>query len=207
MKDLKIINSLNILQKVILEDDCTIAFYFGNALHWPFRYDRVYGAVEPKDYYEVVKVKSIESLRDLYWKIHRYSGQQMFLQESKNKINIWEGEISGYCEEWGAFDDVEEIQHEAYEFFTTEKTIEDWKREHESLRKVYNELYHRKSFQLKEYRRAIRDEFKDRINSRVEHLKASGHIIDSELLREVNSGLDDERSGMKHSSIVDFIFE
>ncbi|MCL5130553.1 hypothetical protein [Algibacter sp. L4_22] len=163
--------------------------------------------VNPKSYYEVVEVKVKTDLNDLYWKIARYAGEEMFLQLENDKINIWEGEISEFQEYWGTFDEIEEIEHISYELYTLEKNADDWKSDYEKLRKNYHALYGKKIFQLKEYRLAILEEFKDKIDTRIKHLKDSGLKVDDRIINQVHSALNDKNSGLKISSVVDFIFE
>lgn len=206
MKSQNILNSLNILQKINLGDNNSILFYFGDTPNWNDN-NVIKDVIEPKNHYEVVQVFCDQKLTDLYWKLHRYSGEEMFLQKDKNKINIWEGEISDYEEFWGTFDDIEEIEYKDYKFFTIEKSAEDWKRDYENLRKRYYSLYKKKTLQLNEYRNALLEEFKAKIESRAKSLENFGHTIDSRLLNQVYSALNDEHSGTKISSIVDFIYE
>lgn len=203
MKDLNILNNLNVLQKVSLGENNSILFFFGDTPDWSNK-NVIYDVVEPKAYFEVIKIFAKENLTDLYWKAHRYSGERMFLEVEGNTINIWEGEISDYQEYWGAFDDLDNIEYTTYEFYTVEKTADDWQKDYEKLRKRYYSLYNKKSLQLQEYKTALQDEFKNNIESRVERLKSKKHSIDNRLLSEVTSVLNSDHSGI---SVIDFIFE
>ena len=206
MKNLNIINNLNILQKISLGENNSILFYFGDTPNWKDK-SVIKDVIEPKNYYEVVKIICDKELTDSYWKLHRYSGEEMFLQKDINKINIWEGEISDYEEYWGTFDDIEEIEYKNYEFYTVEKSSDDWKRDYENLRERYYSLYKRKTLQLNEYRNALQEELKTKIESRVKSIEDYGHSVDKRLLEQVYSALNDKHSGTRISSIVDFIFE
>lgn len=206
MKNLNIINKLNILQKVNLGENNSVLFFFGDTPNWKDK-NVIKDITEPKNYYEVVQVFCDQEINDLYWKLHRYSGEEMFLQKEANKINIGEGEISDYEEYWGTFDDIEEIEYKDYKSFTIEKSAEDWKRDYENLRKRYYSLYKKKTLQLNEYRNALQDEFKAKIEFRVKSLENYGNTIDNRLLNQVYSALNDEHSGIKISSIVDFIYD
>ena len=206
MKNLNIINSLNILQKINFGENNSILFYFGDTPNWNDK-NVIKDVTEPKNHYEVVQIFCEQELTDFYWKLHRHSGEEMFLQKEENKINIWEGEICDYEEYWGTFDDIEEIEYKEYKSFTIEKSAEDWKRDYENLRKRYYSLYKKKTLQLNEYRNALQDEFKNNIEIRVKSMENYGHTVDKRLLDQVFSALNDEHSGIKISSIVDFIYE
>jgi hypothetical protein len=205
MKNLKILNELNILQKVTLGVDNSILFFFGDTPNW--NVNTIFDVSNPKDYYQVIEIKVEKELSNLYCKVKRYAGEQMFLQLEDDKINIWEGEISEYEQYWGTFDEIEDFKHTNYRVYQQEKSAEDWKTEYMKLRKNYHSLYEKKSFQLKEYRLALQKEFKAKIDTRVEHLKNRRHKVDDKTLDQVYYALNDEHSGYKISSVVDFIFE
>ena len=205
MKNLKILHELNILQKVSLGVDNSILFFFGDTPNWSV--NTFFNVNNPKDYYEVVEIQVEKDLNSIYWKTKRYAGRQMFLKLEDDKINIWEGEINGYEEYWITFDDIEEIKHLNYKVYQEKKSAEDWKAEYMKLSKNHHSLYGKKSFQIKEYRLALQEEFRNKIDSRIESLKKNGHKVDNRTLNQVYSALNDEHSGYKTSSIVDFIFE
>ncbi|WEK71570.1 MAG: hypothetical protein P0Y62_08385 [Candidatus Chryseobacterium colombiense] len=145
-KDFNILNTghFNILQKISFGEKNMIIFYFGDIPDWKKK-EVIKDVVVPSDDYEVVEITfnlNYNDLADLYWKLNRYCGEEMFLQLNDDAVNFWEGEVTDFKEYWGTFDDLEEnipiVHHKKY---TAPKSSDDWKRDYESLRARYYILY------------------------------------------------------------------
>lgn len=208
---------LNILQKIILKENNTLIFYFGDTPNWRENC-LIKDFIKMSDYYEVFKIQvnlDSKTLTELYWKIHRYSGQEMFLEVDNNYLNIWEGEISDYEEYWGSFDDLEdELPLLKYEKYTELKNAIDWKTDYESLRANFYSLYNKKNFQIKEFREKIKQELKEKINTRIEQKKQSKkNYSNSESFTEqeindiINLAFDDFHNGIKVDLFTEFIYD
>lgn len=213
MKDLKILNTLAlcILQKVTLENDSIVRFYFGDTPDWS-RKGHIKDVVDPSESYEVIEVKfsmTHNQITDLYWKIHRYIGEEMFLQLSEpNKVSIWEG-VSEFEEDWGFFDDLEDgYTIVSYKVYNSEKQLEDWRREYVQLRKQFYSLHHKKKFQMNELREKIKEEIKGKIESRLEYKTAQKTLLTEDDVKQVISlALNDLYNGIAFNLYDEFIFE
>lgn len=214
-----ILNSknLNILQKIVLKDNNTLAFYFGDTPNWR-KNNIIKDVVEISDFYEVIIIKidlSSDDLSKLFWKIHRYSGEEMVLEIKENNLIIWEGDVSGPIEYWGTFNDIEEeIPILKYEKFAELKSAMDWKTDFNSLRTSFHSLYRKKNFQIKEFREKIKQELEEKINGRIEQSLQSKKkcnkpesFTEQEVNDIVNLALDDLNNGIKVDLFAEFIYD
>ncbi|MTH14544.1 hypothetical protein [Flavobacterium sp. LC2016-01] len=147
MEKPRIINTLNILQKIEMVVNANVLFYFSDIPNWS-QNEFLYGVGEPVDYYEVVEINfnlDYSERVDLYWKIHRYIGEKSFLTVENNSVNFWKGEITEYEEEWGCFDDIDhEILILNFSKYNVPKNVQDWKNDYMKLEKRYFSILNEK---------------------------------------------------------------
>lgn len=147
MEKPNILNTLNILQKVEIGENSTVLFYFGDIANWT-KNQFVHGIGDPVDFYEVFEINfnlNHEDILSLYWKIRRYVGEKFLIAFDENKMNIWNGEIHEYEEEWNFFDDLDdEILILNYSKYNAPKTAQDWKNDYTKLEKRYYSLLEEK---------------------------------------------------------------
>ncbi|WP_426278919.1 hypothetical protein ACN9MN_06740 [Chryseobacterium sp. S-02] len=145
-KHLNILNTkpINILQKILFGEQNTIIFYFGDTPNWS-KTEIIKDVAVPSDYYEMIEITfnlKYNDLADLYWKINRYCGEEMFLQLNGDTLSFWEGEVVDFEEYWGTFDDLEDnipiLHHKKSNVL---KSSDDWKSDYENLRARYYRLY------------------------------------------------------------------
>lgn len=207
MEKPKIINHLNLLCKLTLESDASILFLFGDVPRWDKK-EIITDTNPPKNYYDAVKIHFDKDVTNLYWRMHRYTGEEMFLYLENNKLAIFEGEINDDQESWNYFDDLEdELPIKHYEVYTVEKTAADWKNDYENLRNKYHSLFQKKSFAVKDFRVKIKEELQEKIAYRLEWAKRSSRPIDQNTLELINQALKDMDNSQKIDLFTTFLFE
>ncbi len=143
MKKHNILNTLNILQKIEIDENKAVLLYFGDIPSWG-KNEFVTGTGAPLDFYEVFEVNFNLNYTDvvsLYWKIHRYVGEKFLIAVDDNKMNIWNGEIHECEEEWSFFDDLDdEFSIVNYLKYNVPKTVQDWKADYMKLENRYYSL-------------------------------------------------------------------
>ncbi|SFN61634.1 hypothetical protein SAMN05444143_1422 [Flavobacterium succinicans] len=216
MKKPNILNNLNILQKVTIEENNTILFFFGDTPNWNKK-EVIKDVVNSDDFYEVIEINfnfDYKDLTRLYWKIHRYIGEEFFIEFDNGKINIWEGEISDNEECWGTFDDLEdEILIINYKKYNVQKSSQDWKNDYENLRKRYYSLYKKKKIQLDDFREKIKSELKEKIEKHLEQkIKQKRNYINSDNFTEedvnqvISLALNDLHNGVRIDLFTEFLY-
>lgn len=214
MKKPNILNSFNILQKVTIEENNAVLFYFGDTPNWG-KTEVIKDVVNSSDFYEVIEINlnlDYEDLISLYWKVHRYAGEEFFIEIDNDKMKIWQGEISECEEEWESFDDLDdEILFLNYKKYNVEKTSEDWKNDYENLRKRYYSLYNKKTIQLDSFREKIKLELKVKIEKDFVQLINTKRNSDSFTQEEVNKvislALNDNNSGVRIDLLTEFLYD
>ncbi|WP_433763399.1 hypothetical protein [Flavobacterium ginsenosidimutans] len=143
MEKSNILNRLGILQKIEIRENSTVLLYFGDIPSW-IKNEIIKETVDLLDFYEVFEINFNLNHLDtvsLYWKVHRYVGEKFLISIDKNKMNIWNGDIHEYEEEWNFFDDLDdEISITNYLKYNVPKTAQDWKKDYMKLEKRYYSL-------------------------------------------------------------------
>ena len=143
MEKPNILNRFVILQKVEIREKSTVLFYFGDIPSWT-KNEIIKETDDLLDFYEVFEINFNLIQTDtvgLYWKVHRYVGEKFLIAIDKNQMNIWNGDIHEYEEEWNFFDDLDdEISITNYSKYSVPKTIQDWKTDYMKLEKRYYSL-------------------------------------------------------------------
>ncbi|WP_289658398.1 hypothetical protein [Flavobacterium panacagri] len=147
MENPNVLNTLNVLQKVEIDENNDILFYLGDIPSWTINEFRL-GMNGPVDFYEVFKINLNLNHADkvsLYWKARRFVGEKFLITINKDRMNIWKGELDEYEEQWNFFDDLdEEILILNYSKYNVPKTVEDWKNDYTKLEKRYYSLLQEK---------------------------------------------------------------
>ncbi|WP_343705957.1 hypothetical protein [Flavobacterium sp.] len=143
MEKSNILNRFGILQKIEIRENSTVLLYFGDIPSWT-KNEIIKETVDLLDFYEVFEINFNLNHLDtvsLYWKVHRYVGEKFLISIDKNKMNIWNGDIHEYEEEWNFFDDLDdEISITNYLKYNVPKTVQDWKTDYMKLEKRYYSL-------------------------------------------------------------------
>jgi len=216
MEKPNIINSFNVLQNIIIEEN-NILFSFCDVHNWE-KNEVINYQLQSSDFYEIVEVNfnlDHADLLDLYWKIRRYIGEELFIVENDVKINFYKGEISEYDEEWGLFDDLDdEILILNYKKYNIQKSLQDWKNDYESLQKRYYSLYKKKRIQVENFREKIKLELKEKIEKRLEqqiisnkYYKNNDVLSHEEVNKIIEIALDDNYNGLKNDLFTEFLFD
>ena len=217
MEKRNILNNLNVLQKVTFGEDNSILFSFGDTPNWNKK-ETIKDVINSNDFYEVVEIKfnlDYENLTKLFWKIHRYIGEDFFIEQDNDRINIWEGEISDYEESWGTFDDLEDeiliVNHKKYNI---QKSAQDWKNDYENLRKRYYSLYNKKKIQLDDFRQKIKLELKEKIEKRFEQKNNQkknyinlDNFTNEDISQIIDLALNDLHNGVRIDLFTEFLFD
>ncbi|WP_291144765.1 hypothetical protein [Flavobacterium sp. UBA7680] len=148
MEKQNILNTLYVLQKVEIDENNDVLFYFGDIPSWTKNeYMQEIGG--PVDFYEVFKINLNLDHADkvsLYWKVTRYVGEKFLIAIDKNKMNIWNGNKDEDIEQWNFFDDLDdEILILNYSKYNVPKNVQDWKNDYMKLEKRYYSLLNEKS--------------------------------------------------------------
>ncbi|SNR36705.1 hypothetical protein [Flavobacterium sp. ov086] len=216
MEKPNIINSFNVLQNIIIEEN-NILFSFCDVHNWE-KNEVINYQLQSSDFYEIVEVNfnlDHADLLELYWKIRRYIGEELFIVENDVKINFYKGEISEYDEEWGLFDDLDdEILILNYKKYNIQKSLQDWKNDYESLQKRYYSLYKKKRIQVENFREKIKLELKEKIEKRLEqqiisnkYYKNNDVLSHEEVNKIIEIALDDNYNGLKNDLFTEFLFD
>jgi len=211
MKKPGILNDLNVLQKVVLGDGNSILFYFGDIPNWKKK-DLVKDATNLVAHYEVVEIVfdlDSANLNNLYWKLHRYKGEELFLQLKNGQVSIWQGEASDHEEYWSSFDDFEDafsiVSHKIY---NVKKSAEDWKNDYENLLKSYYSLYLKKKIQLDDFREKIKIELKGKIEQRiVQKINHKKLLNEDDINQILDLALNDLHNGVRVDLYDDFLYD
>jgi len=143
MENPNVLNTLNVLQKVEIDENNDVLFYLGDIPSWT-KNEFTRGINGPVDFYEVFKINLNLTHADkisLYWKARRFVGEKFLITIDKNKMNIWKGELDEYEEQWSFFDDLDDyILILNYSKYNVPKTVQDWRNDYEKLEKRYYSL-------------------------------------------------------------------
>ncbi|MCD0469262.1 hypothetical protein [Flavobacterium sp. JAS] len=216
MEKPNIINSFNVLQNIIIEEN-NVLFSFSDVHNWGENGEINY-QLQSSDFYEVVEVNfnlDHADLLDLYWKIRRYIGEEFFIVENGDRINIYKGEICDYEEEWGLFDDLDDdILILNYKKYNIQKSLQDWKNDYESLQKRYYSLYKKKRIQVENFREKIKLELKEKIEERLEQQNFSNKkykntdvLSQDEVNKIIEIALDDNYNDLRNDLFTESLFE
>lgn len=147
MEKPKILNTLNVLQKVEISKNSTVLLYFGDIPSWA-KNEFVHGVANPVDFYEVFEINfnwSHTDIVSLYLRVHRYVGEKFLIAINKNEMNIWNGDTHEDEEQWNFFDDLDDdILILNYLKYNVSKTVQDWQNDYMKLEKRYYSLLNEK---------------------------------------------------------------